>query len=109
MSKQTESKQETVLIVLDEPIARGTTEITEILIRRPKAGALRGVSLLDVMQMNVTALQVVLPRITEPALTQADVAAMDPADLLQVGAEVSNFLVPKADRLTAGPMGSRAK
>jgi len=105
MSKQTESKQETAVITLDEPIARGNTEITELTIRRPKSGALRGVSLLDVMQMNVTALQVVLPRITEPALTQSDVAGMDPADLLQVGTEVSNFLAPKADRA----MVSRSK
>jgi len=105
MSKQTEVKQETAVIVLDEPIARGNTEITEITVRRPKSGALRGVSLLDVLQLNVTALQVVLPRITEPSLTQADVAALDPADLLQIGTEVSNFLAPKADRA----MVSRSK
>jgi len=105
MSKQTEVKQETAVIVLDEPIPRGNTEITEITVRRPKSGALRGVSLLDVLQLNVTALQVVLPRITEPSLTQADVAALDPADLLQIGTEVSNFLAPKADRA----MVSRSK
>ena len=105
MSKPTEAKPETAVIILDEPIARGNTDITEITIRRPKSGALRGVSLLDLLQLNVTALQVVLPRITEPSLTQADVAALDPADLLQIGTEVSNFLAPKADRV----MASRSK
>jgi len=105
MSKPTEAKPETAVIVLDESIARGNTDITEITIRRPKSGALRGVSLLDLLQLNVTALQVVLPRITEPSLTQADVAALDPADLLQIGTEVSNFLAPKADRA----MVSRSK
>ena len=53
---------------------------------------------MDLMNMNVSALQVVLPRISEPALTQFDVAAMDPADLIKCGMEVSVFLAPKADR-----------
>jgi len=67
------------------------------------AGALRGVSLIDLANLSVTALQVVLPRITEPTLTAHDIANMDPADLLAVGAEVGAFLVSKADRLSVSP------
>ena len=59
----------TETIELDTPINRGSKSIAKIDIRKPKAGALRGVSLVDVMQMDVTALTKVLPRITEPALT----------------------------------------
>ncbi|WP_017452866.1 phage tail assembly protein [Herbaspirillum rubrisubalbicans] len=92
------AKIETVVVELDEPLTRGTTQITELTLRRPKSGALRGVSLMDLMNMNVSALQVVLPRISEPTLTQFDVAAMDPADLIKCGMEVSVFLAPKADR-----------
>ncbi|UIN20831.1 phage tail assembly protein [Herbaspirillum frisingense] len=91
-------KIETAVIELDEPLMRGNTQITELTLRRPKSGALRGVSLMDLMNMNVSALQVVLPRISEPPLTQFDVAAMDPADLIKCGMEVSVFLAPKADR-----------
>lgn len=92
------TKIETVVIELDEPLTRGNSQISELTLRRPKSGALRGVSLMDLMNMNVSALQVVLPRISEPALTQFDVAAMDPADLIKCGMEVSVFLAPKADR-----------
>ena len=92
------TKIETVVIELDEPLTRGNTQISELTLRRPKSGALRGVSLMDLMNMNVSALQVVRPRISEPALTQFDVAAMDPADLIKCGMEVSVFLAPKADR-----------
>lgn len=90
-------------ITLDEPIQRGETTITEIVIRKPKAGELRGVSLIDIGSMNVTALQQVLPRITSPTLTAQEVGNLDLADLLQLGVEVASFLVRKADRNMAFP------
>ena len=39
-----------------------------------------------------------LPRITQPILLKTDVADMDPADLVQLGTKVINFLLPKAAR-----------
>ncbi|MFZ6709767.1 phage tail assembly protein [Undibacterium sp. TC9W] len=86
-------------ITLDEPIKRGDTTITSITLRKPKAGELRGVSLVELGQMNVAALQQVLPRITTPILTAQDVANLDVADLVEIGSEVSLFLVKKADRM----------
>ena len=44
-------------IVLDTPILRGNTSITEIKVRRPNAGELRGVSLIDLGNMNVIAVK----------------------------------------------------
>ncbi len=87
------------IIVLDEPIRRGEQVITQITIRKPKAGELRGVSLVDLGNINVVALQQVLPPISSPILTSQDVANLDPADLLEIGAEVASFLVKKADRM----------
>jgi len=103
ITTDTPVKIETAIVELDEPLARGTGHITTLTLRRPRAGALRGVSLMDLMNMNVSALQVVLPRITEPTLTQHDVAAMDPADLVRCGIEVSLFLAQKEDRALASP------
>jgi hypothetical protein len=48
--------------------------------------------------MDVGALLTVLPRITQPSLTVPEVAAMDPADLLQIGVEVAGFLLTKAQQ-----------
>ncbi|WP_432239913.1 phage tail assembly protein [Herbaspirillum robiniae] len=92
-------KVETVVVELDEPIVRGNTKITEITLRRPRSGALRGASLMALAQMDVAALQLVLPRISEPTLTPHEVGGMDPADLTKCGLEVSLFLTPKADRV----------
>ncbi|SDG27214.1 Phage tail assembly chaperone protein, E, or 41 or 14 [Onishia taeanensis] len=91
-------KQETETVELDTPITRGKAVVNEIMVRKPKSGALRGVSLTDVLQMDVTALSKVLPRITEPALTDGEIRDMDPADLVQLGGVVAGFLLPKKAR-----------
>lgn len=85
--------QETV--PLDTPIQRGEQTITEILVRKPMSGELRGVALQDLLHMDVLALRKVLPRITIPSLTDHEIGRMDPADLLQLGVAVTNFLVQK--------------
>ncbi|MDI5893072.1 phage tail assembly protein [Halomonas rhizosphaerae] len=82
-------------VELDSPIQRGKTTVTEIQVRKPKSGALRGVSLADVLNMDVQALTKVLPRITEPALTEPELRDLDPADMVQLGNVVANFLLPK--------------
>ena len=82
-------------VTLDQAIQRGDTTITEIQLRKPKAGEMRGLNMTDVVQMDVNALTKLLPRITAPILTEAEIGNMDPADLMQLGSEVSTFLVPK--------------
>lgn len=89
------------IVTLDYPIKRGSKEVDEITVRKPRSGALRGVSLTDVLQMDVTALQRVLPRITEPSLTEAELRDFDPADLVQLGTAVTGFLLPKRLRETS--------
>lgn len=90
-------------ITLDTPIQRGEQTITDVSLRKPSAGELRGLSLTDLLQMDVAALQKVLPRITTPTLTEQDVGRMDPADLVQLGGTVAGFLVPKSARAEASP------
>jgi hypothetical protein len=87
---------------LDEPIKRGESEIKEVSLRRPDAGSLRGLKMIDVLQMDVSALQTLIPRISQPTLTAADVAAMCPADLLQFGTEVASFFMTRAELAAAG-------
>ncbi|WP_240051881.1 phage tail assembly protein [Pseudomonas arsenicoxydans] len=89
------------VITLDTPIVRGSTEITEVTLRKPVSGELRGVSLTDLLQMDVLALRKVLPRITTPTLTDHDIGLMDPADLVQMATEVAGFLLPKSAKVDA--------
>jgi len=83
-------------VTLETPIKRGDKEITEIEVRKPKAGELRGVSLSALMTMEVNEITKLMPRITRPILTPEEIQMMDPVDLTQIAIEVSYFLAPKA-------------
>ncbi|WP_369969867.1 phage tail assembly protein [Stenotrophomonas rhizophila] len=85
-------------IELDVPIQRGEQLIESLQLRKPDAGSLRGIKLVDLLQMDVGAISTLLPRITTPILTAADVAKLDPADLVAVGQEVVTFFMSKATR-----------
>lgn len=83
-------------VTLENPIKRGDQVITEISLRKPLAGELRGLSLIDVLNMQFNALQKLLPRITTPTLTEIEVAQLDVADLTQLSVEVTGFFLTKA-------------
>lgn len=83
---------------LDAPIARGEQVISVVQLRRPNAGELRGIKLTDLLQMDVGALSTLLPRISSPALTAADVAKLDPADLVSIATEVGGFFLSRAQK-----------
>lgn len=82
-------------VELDTPIMLHTKEVTHVVVRRPKAGELRGCSLVDLLQMDVNALTKVLPRVTNPMLDANTIKQLSPADLLQLGTAVTGFLLPK--------------
>jgi hypothetical protein len=69
--------------------------------RSASPGRASGLALVDLGQLKVDALGVLLPRITLPPLSPAEVANMDPADLLACGAEIGSFLLQKARRTDA--------
>ncbi|NMZ15900.1 phage tail assembly protein [Pseudomonas rhodesiae] len=83
-------------VTLDTPIRRGTTSIDSITLRKPNSGELRGVSLVELLQMDVGSLIKVLPRISSPSITAVEVAGMDPADLLALSSKISGFLLQKS-------------
>ena len=83
-------------ITLDFPFRRGDQTIDKVQVRRPRSGELRGLNITDLVQMNVAATTTLLPRITMPPLTDAEVNNLDPADLTQFGMEVQDFLLPRA-------------
>ncbi|TMU24596.1 phage tail assembly protein [Halomonas sp. ATBC28] len=85
----------TEVVPLETPLQRGKTLVKEITVRKPMSGGMRGVSLVDIMNFEVTALHKVLPRITTPSLTEAEVKTLDIVDLIQLGTALNGFLIPK--------------
>lgn len=86
-------------ISLNKPILMGEHQIHCLELREPTAGDCRGISLIDLFQhMNPEAYMQLLPRITSPAITSAQVASLslpDLAKVMQVMGEFFNEVAPK--------------
>lgn len=86
---------------LQEPVEIDGAPVTEITLRRPKAGELRGLSVSALMQLDVTAMLKVLPRITVPPVPAHALEGMDPADFTDLATRVSLFFVKRRVVATA--------
>lgn len=89
----------------DEPVMFGGNVLipagTEIMVRKPGSGELRGLKLTELIQLDVASLETLAPRITTPIIMKG--AILDPADLMQFGGEVMDFLLPKAAKESVSP------
>ena len=71
-------------ITLTKPITTGDTKITEITLREPTAGELRGIKLLDLLQIEYAAYEQLLPRITNPALNVGQISSLKSSDYMKI-------------------------
>ena len=78
-------------ITLTKPITTGDTEITEITLREPTLGDLRGLDTMKIMQVNADAYIQLLPRITTPALLESHAAQIGFADLTKIIEVMGSF------------------
>jgi hypothetical protein len=88
-------------VTLDTPIIRGKACFSSLTLRKPCSGELRGIQLIELLNMDVATLIKILPRICSPVLTAPEVANMDPADLLACGSKISGFLLQKSAKTDA--------
>lgn len=87
----------TKTIKLTRPLTEGRPEpVTSVTLREPASGDLRGLKLTDVMQMDVTAMTRLLPRLTNPALAPSEVEALGPADFMGLCTTVVGFFFTEA-------------
>lgn len=100
---EAEKPKAAATITLEEPIVRGEQVIETIELRRPQAGELRGLSLSDLLNMEVTAVIKLAPRICRPVLLGQEIAALPPQDLVSIAAEIAGFLLPKSAREAGFP------
>lgn len=91
---------EIITIALSSPIKRGETEITEIGLRKPKAGELRGgLTLQSLITTDIAALLTLIPRISNPPLAPHEVEELDPSDLTEIGGTIRGFFMTPAERM----------
>lgn len=82
------------VVTLEEPIVRETETIAFLKLRKPKAGELRGLSMVDLVKLEVDTITELLPRIMMPPLTPVEIADLSPADLFAISTEVAGFFLP---------------
>ena len=92
-----------VTVELEEAIERGEEKITSLQLRKPDSGALRGLSLAELVKMDADAVAKLLPRITTPPLIDAEVAKLDPADRFACAVEITGFFMTRAEKAEASP------
>lgn len=98
MAKKEEIKITSATVKLSNPILRGDKEYSDITVIKPTVAALKGLKLLDLMQSDVNALMVLLPRVTQPMLHKNDFETMDSQDFTALVTEVVGFLVPNSEQ-----------
>lgn len=84
-------------VQFDYGFKRGETTIKEVMIRKPKTRALRGLTLSDLLQLDVDAIAKLTPRITQPSMSSNDVYELEPVDLTKIGKEIISFFVKTTD------------
>lgn len=85
-------------VILNQPIKRGDTEISEVTITDTmrQSGCLRGLRLFDVMQSDVDSLVKLLPRVTSPALTEVELTMMSTYDFVVLATAAVSFFGPNS-------------
>ncbi|MEX0319442.1 MAG: phage tail assembly protein [Ruegeria sp.] len=88
MSKPTQTQS----VTLSEPIEVDGKTVSEVSLRKPMAGELRGLNMLDVLRMDVSAMIKLLPRITQPPLTELQVSSqIEPDDFTELASKTVVF------------------
>lgn len=89
-------------IKLTEPIHRGETTIDSLLLRRPNGLSIGALSMLELARMDGDTITSLLPRISEPTITDIEAIGMGGGDLFKIGRRVSDFLL-YPENFTASP------
>lgn len=96
-------------VEFDNPIQRGDLTINQVNINKPKTGALRGLSLSDLLKLDVDTVIKLVPRVSTPPLAEHEVAALDPTDFLSLSTAVVGFFASKDQRAKARQEAEAAK
>jgi hypothetical protein len=85
-------------VILLNPIKRGDTEISQLTLREPKAGELRGLQIAPLQMGDTNALIKLVPRISQPRIEESEVADLSGPDIAEVADAVSGFFTTSALR-----------
>lgn len=80
-------------VKLSVPLKDGDKEIDNINLRKPNAGELRGVAVLQLMQMQPEEFAKLVPRISTPMINEHLFNQLDLADMMDIMTTVQGFFM----------------
>lgn len=80
-------------VIIHPPIERQGQKITEIMLRKPKAGELRGLKVLNLMQGDAAEVIELLPRISDPAILKVEAADLSSETIADLSLTVIGFFL----------------
>lgn len=86
----------TATVTLQRPIRRGDLVITEVMLREPLGGDLRGLNVQQLNQSDYNAIRTLVPRIAMPQILESDFDGMSAADVAAFAGEVLGFFMSPA-------------
>lgn len=92
----TPASPKTALVKLNQPIVRGDQVITEVTLRQPVGGDMRGLSIQQLNQSDYNAIRTLVPRIAMPMVLDSDFDAMPAADIGSFAGEIIGFFMSTA-------------
>jgi hypothetical protein len=92
--------QNTQQVKLKSGLQSGKTTINELIIRKPLTGDLRGIKLVDFIELDIDSLAKVLPRITTPSIAEHEVFNLDLIDFSEITKVIAGFLSEKSNNAT---------
>ena len=84
-------------VTLTEALTIDGGSVKKIQLRRPMGGDLRGLKLTELLQLDVTAVSRLVPRISTPPVSETQMAAMGAADITKLATGVVGFFVDPAE------------
>jgi len=89
------STTDTKKVIFQTPIPFGKNPLKELILRRPMAGELRGTKLSRIAELDVDELFKIIPRISSPVVSEAQLNQLDSCDLMILAGEFAGFFSPK--------------
>lgn len=93
----TPSPSATVL-TLQHPIQREGGAITQLTLRKPKAGELRSLNIQSLMVGDVSAVMTLLPRISSPIITAHEAAQLEAEDIAEAAGSIMLFFMTSSQK-----------
>lgn len=94
----------TVRITLHRPIPREGGDVTELTLREPDSGELRGLKVGDLFNGDTGSVITLLPRITTPYITVQEAEKLSLADIGEIAGTVTGFFMTPAQKALVAKM-----